>query len=86
MNALILAIVLMFAAIGAILGWRKGTINIEQPPGKYDFPGGMTRREHLRMLTRRQRRLRIPLTVVYALAGGALGFGILMVYAVFIRR
>lgn len=86
MNAWILAIVLMFATLGAILGWRKGTININNPPDKYEYPGGMTRREHLRMLTHKHSRLRIPLTVAYALAGGALGFGILMVYAVFIRR
>lgn len=46
----------------------------------------MSRREHLRILARKHRRLRIPLTLAYAAAGGATAFAILMVFAVFIRR
>lgn len=83
---ILLPVVLVFALVGAIVGWRRGTANIHDPPGKYDFPGGMTRREHLRELSYKQRRLRIPLTLAYSMIGGMLGFALLMAYAVFIRR
>jgi hypothetical protein len=86
MSYIILAIVGLFSIVGAIVGWRRATENIENPPGKYDFPGGMTRRDHLRSLARKHRRWRIPMTLAYAAAGGAAGFALLMVYAVFIRR
>lgn len=86
MSYIIIAIVGLFSILGAIVGWRRATENIENPPGKYDFPGGMTRRDHLRLLARKHRRWRIPMTLAYAAAGGAAGFALLMVYAVFIRR
>lgn len=86
MNYLVLGIVLLFSVAGAVVGWRRATENIENPPGKYDFPGGMTRREHLRSLARRHRQWRVPITLAYAAASGAAGFALLMVYAVFIRR
>ncbi len=86
MNYIVLAVVALFAIAGAIVGWRRATANIEDPPGKYDFPGGMTRREHLRILAHKHRKWRIPITLAYATASGAAGFAILMVYAVFIRR
>lgn len=86
MNYVVLAVIILFSAMGAIAGWRRATANIENPPGKYDFPGGMSRREHLRILARKHRQWRLPLTLAYAGAGGATGFAILMVYAVFIRQ
>jgi hypothetical protein len=86
MNYTVLAIVLLFSTVSGIVGWRRLTANIENPPEKYDFPGGMSRREHLRILARKHRRLRIPLTLAYAAAGGATAFAILMAVAVFIRR
>lgn len=86
MSYIIIAIVGLFSILGAIVGWRRATENIENPPGKYDFPGGMTRRDHLRLLARKHRRWRIPITLAYAASGGAAGFALLMVYAVFIRR
>lgn len=86
MSYIIIAIVGLFSIVGAIVGWRRATENIENPPGKYDFPGGMTRRDHLRLLARKHRQWRIPITLAYAAAGGAAGFALLMVYAVFIRR
>jgi hypothetical protein len=46
----------------------------------------MSRRDHLRILARKHRHWRIPITLAYAAAGGAAGFALLMVYAVFIRR
>ena len=86
MNYLILAVVVLFSVVGGIVGWRRATANIENPPGKYDFPGGMSRREHLRMLARTHRQWRIPITLAYAAASGLAVFALLMVYAVFIRR
>ena len=86
MNYIVFAVVMLFSIGGAIVGWRRSTANIENPPEKYDFPGGMTRREHLRILARKHRRWRIPITLAYAAASGAAGFAMLMVYAVFIRR
>jgi hypothetical protein len=86
MNYIVLVVVALFTVVGAIVGWRRATERIENPPGKYDFPGGMSRRDHLRILARKHRQWRIPITLAYAAAGGAAGFGLLMVYAVFIRR
>ena len=86
MSYMVLVVVVLFAAVGAIVGWRRATANIENPPGKYDFPGGMSRRDHLRILARKHRQWRIPITLAYAAASGAAGFALLMVYAVFIRR
>lgn len=86
MNYVLPFVVVLFSVVGAILGWRRATENIENPPDKYDFPGGMTRREHLRILARKHRRWRIPITLAYGIASGAAGFALLLVYAVFIRR
>lgn len=86
MNYIVLVVVALFTVVGAIVGWRRATERIENPPGKYDFPGGMSRRDHLRSLARKHRQWRIPITLAYAAASGAAGFGLLMVYAVFIRR
>jgi len=43
---------IVFVIIGlfSVVGWRRATERIENPPGKYDFPGGMSRRDHLRIL------------------------------------
>ncbi len=86
MNYIVLVVVVLFAAAGAIVGWRRATERIENPPEKYDFPGGMSRRDHLRILAHKHRQWRIPITLAYAAASGAAGFALLMVYAVFIRR
>ena len=86
MSYVVLVVVVLFAAVGAIVGWRRATENIENPPGKYDFPGGMSRRDHLRMLARKHRQWRIPITLAYAAASGAAAFALLMIYANFIRR
>lgn len=86
MSYIIWAIVGLFSVVGAIVGWRRATERIENPPGKYDFPGGMSRRDHLRNLARKHRQWRIPITLAYAAASGAAAFALLMVYAVFIRR
>lgn len=81
----ILIIVAMSALGGAAWGWWRGTQNIENPPDKYDFPGGMTRREHLSMLTKKHRRRRLPLTIGAGLAAGVAAFLALLAVAVFKR-
>lgn len=86
MSYIIFAIVGLFSIVGAIVGWRRATERIENPPGKYDFPGGMSRRDHLRLLARKHRRWRIPITLGYAIASGAAAFTVLIFYANFIRR
>ena len=86
MNYIVLVVIALFTVVGAIVGWRRATENIENPPGKYDFPGGMSRRDHLRILARKHRRWRIPITLAYGTASGAAAFVLLMIYANFIRR
>lgn len=82
---IILIIVAVFTIGGAGWGWWRATQNIENPPDKYDFPGGMTRREHLSLLSKKHRRRRIPLTVGAALASGTGAFAMLMAIAIFKR-
>ena len=82
---LILSIVAVATMAGAAWGWWQGTKNIENPPGKYDFPGGMTRREHLAILSKKHRRRRIPLALGAGLASGAAAFVALLALAVFKR-
>lgn len=81
----ILVIVSVCTCGGAAWGWWRGTRNIENPPDKYDFPGGMTRREHLSLLRKKHRRRRIPLMVGAGLAAGAAAFLALFAVAVFKR-
>lgn len=81
----ILIIVAVCTLGGAAWGWWRATQNIENPPDKYDFPGGMTRREHLGQLAKKHRRRRIPLTIGAGLAAGAAAFVALLAFAVFKR-
>ncbi len=81
----ILIIVAVCTLGGAAWGWWRATKNIENPPDKYDFPGGMTRREHLSLLTKKHRRRRIPFTIGTGLAAGAASFIALLAIAVFKR-
>ncbi len=81
----ILIIVALCTGGGAAWGWWRGTRNIQNPPDKYDFPGGMTRREHLSKLSKKHRRRRIPLTIGAGLTGGTAAFLALLAFAVFER-
>ncbi|MCC8431301.1 hypothetical protein [Reyranella aquatilis] len=81
----ILIVVAVFTLGGAAWGWWRGTQNINNPPDKYDFPGGMTRREHLSLLSKKHRRRRIPLTIGAGLASGTAAFVALLAFAVFKR-
>lgn len=80
---IILTIVSVATVGGAAWGWWRGTQNIENPPDKYDFPGGMTRREHLAILIKKHRRLRIPIMIGSGLAAGLAAFALLMAIAIF---
>ena len=82
---IILIIVAVFTVGGAAWGWWRATQNIENPPDKYDFPGGMTRREHLGLLARKHRRRRIPLTIGAGMASGLAAFAALFAVAIFKR-
>jgi hypothetical protein len=81
--AIVLAI---FAAAGGSWGWRVGTRNIQMPPERYDFPGGMSRGEFLRRLKERHQRRRILLVLAFAVAAGVAGLAILTMVAVVRRR
>jgi hypothetical protein len=81
----ILIVVAVFTLGGAAWGWWRGTQNINNPPDKYDFPGGMTRREHLSLLSKKHRRRRIPLTIGAGLASGTAAFVALLAFALFKR-
>ena len=81
----ILIVVAVFTLGGAAWGWWRGTQNINNPPDKYDFPGGMTRREHLSLLSKKHRRRRIPLPIGAGLASGTAAFVALLAFAVFKR-
>lgn len=78
---IIVAVVAAGSLAGAAWGWRRGTANIENPPDKYEYPGGMTRREHLSLLRTKHQRRRVPLTITSGLAGGALAFLALLAFA-----
>jgi len=78
-------VVAIFTVGGAAWGWWRGTQNIENPPDKYDFPGGMTRREHLSLLARKHRRRRIPLMIGAGLTSGLGAFAVLLAVAI-LRR
>jgi hypothetical protein len=81
----ILIVVAVFTLGGAAWGWWRGTQNINNPPDKYDFPGGMTRREHLSLLSKKHRRRRIPLMIGAGLASGTAAFVALLAFALFKR-
>jgi len=81
----ILIVVAVFTLGGVAWGWWRGTQNINNPPDKYDFPGGMTRREHLSLLSKKHRRRRIPLTIGAGLASGTAAFVALLAFALFKR-
>lgn len=78
----IVAIIAVFAWAGAAWGWRHATQNIKNPPDKYNYPGGMSRNAHLRMLVRKHRDRRLPLTIGTGLACGFFAFALLVAVAV----
>ncbi|CAN5833837.1 hypothetical protein BH11PSE3_BH11PSE3_33940 [soil metagenome] len=81
MNWLVGTVLVLFALLGGVGGWWKGSKDLANPPGRYDRPIGVGRREHERSLQKRYRRRRILLTVVGTVAATAVGFGLLVLAA-----
>ena len=79
---LIVTIVAMASVAGAAAGWWHGTRNINNPPDKHSYPGGMTRQEHLSLLRRKHRKRRLPLAIGSGLAAGVAAFAALIALAV----
>ena len=84
-EALIGTVILIASLIGALWGWRCGTLNIKNPPDKYNYPGGITRNEHLSILRKKHIRRRFPLTVAWAVGSGLAAFGGLLALAILKR-
>jgi len=84
-EAVIGTVILIASLIGALWGWRRGTLNINHLPDKHDYPGGITRNEHLSMLRKKHIRRRVPLTVAWAVGSGLVAFGALLAFAILKR-
>jgi hypothetical protein len=77
-----IAIIVFLSMIaGAAWGWRRGTRNIANPPDWHKYPGGMSRRRHLSILSRQHKRRRLPLTIGAAVVSGAFTFSVLLAVA-----
>ncbi|TAJ83250.1 hypothetical protein [Reyranella sp.] len=86
MTSTIAIVLAVFSAMGGVWGWRVGTRNIQLPPERYDFPGGMSRGEYLRRLKVRHQRRRILLVLGFAVAAGVAGLAAMTFIALLIRR
>ncbi|GEP58562.1 hypothetical protein [Reyranella soli] len=82
MNWIIGTLLVLFAVAGGGLAWWKGTRDLASPPGRYDRPIGVGRREYERQLQLRYRRRRILLTVAGIVGGAVGGFAFLLVAAI----
>lgn len=74
------------AAIGALWGWRSGTLTLRYSPELYEGPVGVSHREYVRNARARLRRRRLVLTASGAVAGAAVVLALLLVVAVWLRR
>lgn len=81
MNWLVGTILVLFALLGGSWGWWKGSKDLANPPGRYDRPIGVGRREYERQIQKRYRRRRILLTVGGTVGMAAIGFGLLVLAA-----
>jgi hypothetical protein len=69
-----LVLVIAFALVGAIVGWRAARLRRRS---LYDeTPGGMSNVAYGRLERRRYAVRRMRSAVLYGLAGGAVGFGL----------
>jgi hypothetical protein len=65
---------LAFAALGGVVGWRRGTRFVyRRSLSEPNLPSGVTRRDFDRRLRRRRKVQRFVTTALYALLGLALG-------------
>jgi hypothetical protein len=82
MSPLLAATMLLFAIVGGIIGWRRATKPIyRRSMYEPDPPEHMTRREFDRLVRRRRKRWRLVITLLYALAGAAVGVIFLFILA-----
>jgi hypothetical protein len=82
MNWIIGTLLVLFAIAGGSWGWWKGTRDLADPPGRYDRPIGVGRREYERQIQRRYRRRRILLTTAGIVGGAVGGFALLLLAAI----
>ena len=74
-----------FGAIGALIGWRRGTKAIyRRSVSEPTLEPGETKRDYDRRLRRRRKIARLTGTLLYCLIG--LGLGLLFVAATTMRR
>jgi hypothetical protein len=64
---------LLFGGFAGFIGWRRATKPIYRRSLFDDVPTGVDRREHERATIRRRKMRRLVTTILYALAGAALG-------------
>jgi hypothetical protein len=76
--------VVIFAVVGGVLGWRRGTRRIYWRSIYSDRPDSMTPAEYERRLVRRRKRWRLMTTILFALASAVVGC--IVVLAVALRR
>lgn len=82
MSPLLALTMLLFAIVGGIIGWRRATKPIyRRSMFEPEPPEGMTRREYDRQVRRRRKRWRLLVTILYALAGAAVGVAFLFILA-----
>ena len=82
MSPLLALTMLLFAIVGGIIGWRRATKPIyRRSMFEPEPPEGMTRREFDRLVRRKRKRWRLFMTILYALAGAAVGVAFLFFLA-----
>ncbi len=84
LNPATVIMLLAFGAIGAVIGWRRGTKALRRRSLREpDLAPGETRREHDRRLRRRRKVGRLIGTLLLCLVG--IGIGLLFVAATTMR-
>lgn len=82
MSPLLALTMLLSAIVGGIIGWRRATKPIyRRSMFEPEPPAGMTRREYDRQVRRQRKRWRLVVTILYALAGAAVGVAVLFLLA-----
>jgi hypothetical protein len=76
---------IVFGAIGALLGWRRGTKALyRRSLSEPNLGPGETKRDYERRLRRRRKIWRVAGTLLYGLVG--LGIGFVLVSAITLRH
>ncbi len=84
LNPVVMVTLLVFAATGGWIGWRRGTRAIyRRSLSEPLLAPGVTRRDFDRQLRQRRKMWRVVWTIVYALSGALIG---LLIVAAIPRR